>query len=119
MPDNGGHEGQREADHEEEEMEACHGGILRKVKELKEVKEVKAVKEVRQTAFARIFEVGISLQAFLRITPSITLATSSHLSTAVSMTSKISFHLMICTESVSSSKSWAMSVRQRRSLSFS
>src|ERR1700730_752453 len=34
-------------------------------------------------------------QALFRITPSTTLATSSHLSTAVSMTSKISFHLMI------------------------
>src|ERR1700687_4659728 len=65
------------------------------------------------------FWCGHTHQAFLRMTPSITLATSSHLSTAVSMTSKISFHLMICTESVSSSKSWAMSVRQRRSLSFS
>src|SRR6266481_9672173 len=57
----------------------------------------------------------IADQALLRITPSMTLATSSHLSTAVSMTSKISFHLMIWTESFSSSKSWAMSVRQRRS----
>jgi len=61
----------------------------------------------------------IAGQALLRMTPSMTLATSSHLSTAVSMTSKISFHLMIWTGSVSSSKSWAISVRQRRSLSFS
>src|SRR6266481_680200 len=38
-------------------------------------------------------------QALLRMTPSMTLATSSHLSTAVSMTSKISFHLMIWTGS--------------------
>ena len=37
-------------------------------------------------------------QALLMMTPSITLATSSHLSTAVSITSKISFHLMIWTE---------------------
>src|ERR1700730_13687527 len=34
-------------------------------------------------------------QALFRMTPSTTFATSSHLSTAVSMTSKISFHLMI------------------------
>jgi len=40
-------------------------------------------------------------QALFSTTPSTTLATSSHLSTAVSMTSKISFHLMICTGSVS------------------
>jgi hypothetical protein len=36
-------------------MEACHGRILKKVKELKEAR------EVRRKAFARIFEVGISL----------------------------------------------------------
>src|SRR5208283_5336218 len=58
-------------------------------------------------------------QLFFKMTLSMTLETSSHLSTAVSMTSKISFHLMICTESFSSSKSWAISVRQMRSLSFS
>ena len=34
-------------------------------------------------------------QAFFKMTLSMTLETSSHLSTAVSMTSKISFHLMI------------------------
>src|SRR5258708_31240839 len=58
-------------------------------------------------------------QAFFRMTLSITFETSSHLSTAVSITSKISFHLMIWTGSLSSSKSCAMRVRQMRSLSFS
>src|SRR5216684_5354525 len=42
-------------------------------------------------------------QALFNVTDSMTLATSSHLSTAVSMTSNISFHLMICTGSRSSS----------------
>src|SRR6266851_4002840 len=62
---------------------------------------------------------ALTVYADFRMTPSMTLATSSHLSTAVSMTSKISFHLMICTESFSSSKSCAIKVRQRRSESFS
>src|SRR5271169_3044147 len=50
---------------------------------------------------------------------SITLATSSHLSTAVSITSNISFHLMICTGSFSSSNNCAINVRPIPSLSFS
>src|SRR5712664_2433339 len=61
---------------------------------------------VREITKRRSEKLVIADQALFRMTPSMTLATSSHLSTAVSMTSKISFHLMIWTESVSSSKSW-------------
>ena len=91
------------------------GAVQREIKEVNEVKERSAWALQSQVGGVR----GIAVQADFRMTPSMTLATSSHLSTAVSMTSKISFHLMIWTGSFSSSKSWAMSVRQRRSLSFS
>src|SRR5438046_9092982 len=58
-------------------------------------------------------------QALLRMTHSMTLATSSHLSTAVAITSKISFHLMLWLGYFSSAKSCAMSVRQWRPLALS
>src|SRR3989442_13174159 len=86
---------------------------------VEEAKEVKDNKEAAQMCTETGDGVKGSMgmrQADFRMTPSMTLATSSHLSTAVSMTSKISFHLMIWTGSFSSSKSWAMSVRHRRLL---
>src|SRR6202041_924202 len=54
---------------------------------------------VRTITGIRSEKLGIAYQALLMMTASMTLATSSHLSTAVSMTSKISFHLIIWTES--------------------
>src|SRR5712691_6428698 len=54
---------------------------------------------VTKTTIKRRIKLVICDQALLRMTPSMTLATSSHLSTAVSITSKISFHLTIWTGS--------------------
>src|SRR6266576_2791007 len=129
-------EGQGEKDNDEEKREATHGRRPREERKINGLKEVNEVKEERMRRNFRasplfggddssslrqlLNRIGAwAGQALLRMTPSMTLATSSHLSTAVSMTSKISFHLMIWTGSCSSSKSCAMSVRHKRSLSFS
>ena len=111
-------EGESEDDDRDEEGEAGHRDTPWRRENRREIPRFARNDTLKN--FGEVdFAAGIGSQADLMMTPSMTLATSSHLSTAVSMTSKISFHFMIWTGSFSSSKSWAISVRQMRSLSFS